>query len=61
MQKRNQSAPFWPRLTKSEQKMHNLSIDWNRYVDEDEERGIPRQPNQINSEAPKKLEPIEQK
>ena len=35
--KKKSKGPYWPRLTKSEQKLNWLSIDWQYFVDEDEE------------------------
>ena len=28
---------YWKRLTKEEKKFTNITVDWNKYVDEDEE------------------------
>lgn len=30
-------GPYWPRLTKDSSKLNWLKVDWNLYVDEDEE------------------------
>ncbi|KRX06057.1 HSP20-like chaperone [Pseudocohnilembus persalinus] len=35
--KKNQDADFWPRLTKDKTKQQNITVDWDRYVDEDED------------------------
>ena len=35
--KKDQEASYWPRLTKANGKFNNLTIDWNKYIDEDEE------------------------
>ena len=34
--KKDQEASYWPRLTKANSKFNNLTIDWNKYIDEDE-------------------------
>jgi len=34
---RKEQGEFWPRLTKSKEKNSNISVDWSRWVDEDEE------------------------
>lgn len=34
--KKNPENGFWPRLTKEKKKFHNITIDWTRWVDEDE-------------------------
>jgi hypothetical protein len=34
--KKNQSGEFWPRLTKEKAKFNNITVDWTRWVDEDE-------------------------
>ncbi|KAL0219208.1 hypothetical protein P9112_004861 [Eukaryota sp. TZLM1-RC] len=38
LMKKDTEAEFWPRLTKEKIKQHWLGIDWNHYVDEDEEK-----------------------
>lgn len=35
--KKNKDAEHWPRLTRDKAKLHWLTIDWNKWVDEDEE------------------------
>ena len=35
--KKNKEENFWPRLTKEDKKFQHITLDWNRYVDEDEE------------------------
>lgn len=34
---RKESGEFWPRLTKSNQKNRQISVDWSKWVDEDDE------------------------
>ena len=34
--KKNETGPFWPRLTKEKVKLNNVAADWTRWVDEDE-------------------------
>lgn len=34
--KKNKEASFWPRLTKQKEKLKFISVDWARWVDEDE-------------------------
>jgi cytosolic prostaglandin-E synthase len=34
--KKNETDSFWPRLTKEKTKMNFISVDWARWVDEDE-------------------------
>ena len=34
--KKNESASFWPRLVKEKGKMNLITVDWARWVDEDE-------------------------
>ena len=34
--KKNPESAFWPRITKEKQKFNNITIDWTRWVDEDE-------------------------
>jgi cytosolic prostaglandin-E synthase len=34
--KKNENNPFWPRLTKEKIKSNFITIDWTRWVDEDE-------------------------
>lgn len=35
--KKDKNASHWPRLTRDKAKLHWLNIDWNKWVDEDEE------------------------
>ncbi|EAR94413.2 CS domain protein (macronuclear) [Tetrahymena thermophila SB210] len=35
--KKNTEAPYWPRLTKEGGKHNNITFDWERYIDSDEE------------------------
>lgn len=35
--KKKEEGPHWPRLTKDKIKLHWLSVDWARDIDEDEE------------------------
>jgi hypothetical protein len=40
IKKKEESAEFWPRLLKDKEKEKNqVKIDWDRYVDEDEQDG----------------------
>eukprot|EP01156_Anaeramoeba_ignava_P007890 Anaeramoba_ignava/a354405_75.p1 GENE.a354405_75~~a354405_75.p1 ORF type:complete len:187 (+),score=88.63 a354405_75:22-582(+) len=39
--KKNDKAPFWPRLTKIKGKFFWIKADWNLWVDEDEEKKTP--------------------
>jgi hypothetical protein len=34
--KKNETAEFWPRLTKEKTKLNFITVDWARWVDEDE-------------------------
>ena len=34
--KRNKETQFWPRLTKQKEKLKYISVDWERWIDEDE-------------------------
>lgn len=35
--KKKEKGPYWPRLTKNTGKLNFLNLDWNLYIDEDEE------------------------
>lgn len=35
--KHNKEEEFWPRLSKDDKKNNFIKVDWNKYVDEDEE------------------------
>ncbi len=37
MAKKDKEASYWPRLTKGTAKLNNITVDWNKYIDEDEE------------------------
>ena len=37
IKKKEDDQPYWSRLTKENEKFSWISIDWNRYIDEDEE------------------------
>eukprot|EP01016_Furgasonia_blochmanni_P021320 TRINITY_DN235_c0_g1_i1.p1 TRINITY_DN235_c0_g1~~TRINITY_DN235_c0_g1_i1.p1 ORF type:complete len:230 (+),score=85.65 TRINITY_DN235_c0_g1_i1:67-756(+) len=34
---KKESGPHWKRLTKEDKKFNNISIDWSKYIDEDDE------------------------
>lgn len=34
--KKNETDPFWPRLTKEKVKLNFVTVDWARWIDEDE-------------------------
>ena len=34
---KKEQGPYWPRLIKDEKKYNHIALDWNKYVDEDEE------------------------
>ncbi len=34
---KKEAGPYWKRLTKEEKKFQNITFDWDKYVDEDEE------------------------
>lgn len=46
--KKKETGPYWPRLQKSSGKFNFINIDWNLYVDEDEEKESNLQPNFTN-------------
>jgi prostaglandin-E synthase len=35
--KKKEQGPYWPRLTKNTGKLNFLNVDWNLYIDEDDE------------------------
>ena len=37
MFKKDPEASYWPRLVKDKNKHSNISCDWSKYVDEDDE------------------------
>ena len=37
LQKKDETKPYWKRLTKDDKKYANIQMDWSNYVDEDEE------------------------
>jgi hypothetical protein len=37
LEKHDANAPFWPRLLKNKDKNQYISVDWSKWVDEDEE------------------------
>ena len=37
MVKADKEEPFWTRLSKDDKKNNFIKVDWNKYVDEDEE------------------------
>lgn len=34
---KKESGPYWPRLTQEEKKWNHISVDWSKYIDEDDE------------------------
>ncbi len=38
---KSEAGPYWPRLTKSSQKLHFLFTDFSKWIDEDEESATP--------------------
>ena len=55
--KKNKEEEFWPRLIKEDKKFQNITFDWEKYVDEDEQDEQPNNeqagpgwdPEQMNS------------
>jgi hypothetical protein len=43
--KKKTKGPYWPRLTKSAAKLNFLNVDWNLYIDEDDEEENTNHPN----------------
>lgn len=39
LKKKDTDAEFWPRLTKIKGRYHYITIDWNKWKDEDESEG----------------------
>jgi hypothetical protein len=39
--KEDKDAEYWPRLTKEKVKNSRITVDWNKWVDEDEEDAAP--------------------
>lgn len=48
--KEDPMAEYWPRLTKSSQKLSFLRVDFKKWVDEDEEPAAPDQMNNMSSD-----------
>ena len=38
LQKKDTTIPYWSRLIKSTQKQQYITLDWSRYIDEDDEK-----------------------
>ena len=36
--KKDEGSEYWPRLTKENAKFNNITVDWNKYIDEDDEK-----------------------
>lgn len=45
LQKKEDKADFWPRLSSSKEKLHNVRTDFDKWVDEDEQEGEPELPD----------------
>lgn len=45
LQKKADQADFWPRLSSSKGKLHNVRTDFDKWVDEDEQNGEPELPD----------------
>jgi prostaglandin-E synthase len=43
--KKKEKGPYWPRLTKNTGKLNFLNVDWNLYIDEDDEDEAQPTPN----------------
>ena len=41
LRKKEMQAEFWPRLTKEKQRLHFLKTNFDKWVDEDEQDGVP--------------------
>ena len=39
LSKKDNKAPYWPRLTEGKQKAHNVQVDFNRWRDEEDSSG----------------------
>lgn len=37
IEKKNKEAKYWSRLLKENKKMQNIHVDWDKYIDEDDE------------------------
>lgn len=68
--KKNKEAEYWPRLTKEKAKVPWISVDWNKWVDEDEEEekddfnfgdfeDLPDSDDEDEEEAPADLDDLE--
>ena len=49
--KKNPDSAFWPRITKEKRKFNNITIDWTRWVDEDEadEKNLDYNPDEFQN------------
>lgn len=60
--KKNTDAPFWPRIIKNKEKNQFITIDWSKWVEEDEEqeesgKGLGGfDPNQMQSKLNDKID-----
>ncbi|CCG82173.1 Wos2 [Taphrina deformans PYCC 5710] len=45
LQKKEDKADFWPRLSASKEKLHNVRTDFDKWVDEDEQDEVPELPD----------------
>ena len=43
LRKKEMQAEFWPRLTKEKQRLHFLKTNFDKWVDEDEQDGVPEE------------------
>jgi hypothetical protein len=39
LSKKDKTASYWPRLIEEKIKTNHISLDWSKYVDEDDEEG----------------------
>jgi len=46
--KKKSKGPYWPRLFKNSSKLNFVNVDWNNYIDEDDEEENTQQPNFAN-------------
>jgi len=46
--KKKTKGPYWPRLTKNAAKLNFINVDWNLYIDEDDEEENSQHPNFAN-------------
>jgi hypothetical protein len=51
LQKKEDQAEFWPRLTSSKAKQHNIRTDFDKWVDEDEQDEAPELRKLLTSDA----------